>query len=284
MLRKAGFSVRLGAHALDRRGYLAGDDDSRLEDLHTMFRDPDVRAIFCTRGGYGTLRLLHRIDYDLVRQSPKILVGYSDVTALLLAVHVRAGLVTFHGPMVREMAGGDEANLPFLFDILGGQPGREIPLTGTSIFFPGEVEARLLGGNLSLLCHLIGTPYFPDLRGALLFVEERGEPLYRIDRMFTHLALSGHLDGVAGLLGGEFADCGPMQDLEGFFEDLASRLRIPTVLGLPAGHGRKNLTLPMGAPVRLSTDGRSLFLSGPAVRPNGAKARRPQNRRRKGML
>lgn len=266
LLREMGFEVRLGAHALDRTGYLAGDDDSRLADLHAMFEDPDVRAIFCARGGYGSLRLLERIRYDVLRENPKILAGYSDLTALLLAVYGRAGLICFHAPMVREFAAGNEANLPFLLGVLTGGTGPEIRLTEAVALAPGEAEGPLLGGNLSLLCHLVGTRYLPDLSGAILFIEERGEPPYRIDRMLTHLGLSGTIDRIAGLLGGEFPECGPMDEIGGLVRDLAARLGVPAVLGLPVGHGPKNLTLPVGIRARLNTAELGLTFLEPAVR------------------
>lgn len=267
VLRDAGFEVRVGIHALDRLGYLAGDDASRAEDIHGMFRDPTVRAVICARGGYGSLRLLDRIRYDLIRENPKIFVGYSDLTALLLAVYGRADLVCFHAPMVRELAAGDEANFRCLLNVLMGGPGPEIALSEEMVLVPGEAEGPLLGGNLSVLCHLVGTPYLPDLTGALFFIEERGEPLYRIDRMLTHLALSGQLEGITALIGGDFLDCGPLEEVKGLLKDLALRLGVPAILGLHAGHGSKNLTLPMGIPARLNTGGFGLAFLEPAVLP-----------------
>ena len=216
LLEEEGFRPRLGANTLARDGYLAGRDEARLEDLRGMFLDPEIKAIFCARGGYGSMRLLDRLDYPVIRANPKPLVGYSDITAILLAVLRKSGLVTFHGPVVREMGGKDGENLKAMILALTDNGRLEIPLGEDGVVRPGKSRGPLVGGNLSLICHLVGTRYLPSLRDAILFVEDTGEPAYRLDRMLTHLRLSGHLEGLAALLAGDFEGCqasGPLKQL-----------------------------------------------------------------------
>ena len=260
-LESRGHSIVSGSHLYDSRGYLAGDDEDRLEDLHGMFRNPEVKAILCARGGYGTLRLLDKIDYPLIRRNPKIVAGYSDITALLLALHKMSGLVTFHGPLVKDLAANDNRNMASLLDLMGSPDPLEWDLQGALCLRPGRAVGPLLGGNLTLLCHLVGTPYMPSFKGAILVIEDRGESLYRIDRMLTHLHLSGLLQDLAGLVAGQFEDCGDASAISDLLEDATSRPGIPVVAGLPLGHGRTNLPLPLGLKASLDTDGMTLILS-----------------------
>ena len=264
LLESWGFSVKLGKHVSNTRGYLAGEDEERLEDLHAMFENPDIKAILCSRGGYGTMRLLPRIRYDLIGQHPKILVGFSDITALLLSLYAKTGLVTFHGPVVRGLGTGSQGNGESLLRMLTSEGPFEVDLgkDGAVIVPGGRVQGPLLGGNLSLLCHLTGTPFLHPLSGTILFVEEKGEALYRVDRMLTHLMLSGELDGLAGLVGGGFEECGDPSDIRSLFEEMFSEVTFPVVLGLPVGHGPRNVSLPIGMMAILDTERMSLFVNG----------------------
>lgn len=265
LLESKGFRVILGRHLYENKGYLAGDDKSRLEDLHAMFRNDEIRALLCARGGYGVLRLLEGIDYDLIRSHPKVLVGYSDVTALLLALHRKTGLVTFHGPMVRGLSRDRGRNLRLLLGRLmsGRQAGMD--LSSARVLRAGKAVGNLVGGNLCLLSRLLGTPFMPSLKGAILFLEDRGEAPYRIDRMMTHLRLSGSLNGVQGVLGGEFAGCGDLSLIDEILLDVLPSVDIPVVTGLPLGHGRKNMTLPIGIRAALDTDKSELSFLEPWV-------------------
>jgi muramoyltetrapeptide carboxypeptidase len=253
-LESSGLRVLVAPHVYEKRGYLAGEDEARLTDLHAMFQDPDIAAIICARGGYGTLRLLDKIRYDLIEKNPKILVGYSDITALLIAIHAKTGLVTFHGPMVRELTRPKQRNWDSLFRLISSSQPIKIGLTGGSAFKTGKVAGPLIGGNLSLLCHLVGTPFLPSLDGCILFMEEKGEPLYRLDRMMTHLVLSGQLRRLSGLVVGEFEGCGDQSSITQLVGEILLALEIPLATGLPAGHGLKNLTLPIGLMAELDTN------------------------------
>jgi len=265
LLLSRGFRIHVAPHVYDRLGYLAGDDEARLSDLHAMFLDREITALVCARGGYGSLRLLDRIDYDLIQEHPKILVGYSDITALLMAVHRRTGLITFHGPMVRGLSKISDPSLgAFFHTLMTDTPMVMDHLEGNALIY-GEVEGPLMGGNLTLICHLVGTPFFPSLDGAILFIEDQGEPPYRIDRMLTHLSLAGHLKGIAGLVGGEFKDCGEPIDTDRLLMAVASDLNIPLITGFPVGHGPNNLILPLGMTARLDTRRKSLHILDPSV-------------------
>ena len=265
LLEEFGHKVVLAPHLYDKQGYLAGDDEARLEDIHAMFTDNEVRAIFCARGGYGTLRLLNMIDYTLLRKHPKIFIGYSDITALLLAIYNKTGLVTFHGPVIKELSKRTIGNLESFLNLVSSDGLLELELAGGRSLKPGRATGTLLGGNLSLLCHLIGSPFMPSLKGAILFIEEKGEDLYRIDRMLTHLRLSGVLGESGGLVAGAFEACGDRAAIDRLLLDAVSDLNIPLVTGLPVGHGIINISLPIGLQAAIDADKMTLHILEPSV-------------------
>ncbi|MBN2126288.1 MAG: LD-carboxypeptidase [Deltaproteobacteria bacterium] len=265
LLESQGYEVVPSDHLYDRQGYLAGEDAARLHDLHAMFRDGAVRAILCARGGYGSMRLLEKIDFDLIGRNPRIFVGYSDITALLWAMHARTRLVTVHGPMVRELLRDEGRNLEYLLDLLSSERPPRLDLSGATVLRRGHAVGPLFGGNLSLICHLLGTPFLPSLQGALLFIEDRGEPPYRVDRMLTHLRLGGVLEGLAGVVAGSFDDCGEPSELDGVLAEVLSGLDIPVVSGLPVGHAARNVPLPIGIPAELDTEAMRLSVLEPCV-------------------
>lgn len=256
-LKERGYKIKLGKHVSDVHGYLAGQDADRVHDLNSMLCDPEVDAVFCTRGGYGTPRILPHIDYEVIKERPKILVGYSDITALQLAIFARTGLVTFSGPMVavelgKGVAPFTEAHFwPLLTsaNISLKMTARDGPLERLK---PGRATGTLLGGNLAMVCSLLGTEYLPDLRGAILVIEEIGEEPYRLDRMLTQLKLAGVLAQAGGLVLGHFSGCEPSSGqpsltVEEIVMNATAGLEIPVVAGLPYGHGEVKYTLPLGA-------------------------------------
>ncbi len=230
-----------------------------------MFRNSHIKAVFCARGGYGTTRLLDRIEYDLIRQNPKILVGYSDITALLMAIQKTTGLITFHGPVVREFASRHRDNYEKLISLLSFDKPLKLSLAKGDVLVPGRATGSLLGGNLSLICHLVGTPFLPSFDGCILFLEERGEALYRIDRMLTHLKLSGQLNGLSGLVAGKFEECGDPSSINRLLTDEMSSLDIPIATGLEVGHGYNNLAIPLGLQTELDTDRMTLSIREVAI-------------------
>ncbi|KAI2672576.1 LD-carboxypeptidase [Pseudomonas sp. TNT3] len=265
-MRARGYSLRVFAGVYETDGYLAGTDDVRLNDLHAAFADSEVDAIICLRGGYGTPRLLDRIDFELLRNNAKPFIGYSDITALHLAISRYAGFVTFHGPLLNADLLGDKQKPTesSFFNMLRGQvkAGSVLahpvayPLTTIE---PGIAHGRLLGGNLSMIAATMGTPYEIDAEGVILFIEDINEPLYRIDRLLTHLRLAGTLGKLRGVLVGDVAGV-DADALARLLKQTFEPLRIPVLAGWRSGHCDPNLTLPMGALVRLDAGSKELVL------------------------
>ncbi len=241
--------------------YLAGSDQSRASQLVWALSSPEIRGVFCIRGGYGAMRVLPFLDGELFRKDPKVLLGFSDLTALLLGLGARAGVVTFHGPTLASSSlasGPDSPTAKALRRaVMEGHP--QEPITG-EIWQGGEAEGPLLGGCLSLISALLGTDFFPELEGCILFLEDVGEPLYRLDRMLYQLKLGGVLGRIAGLALGNLGG-GPRGEKilkEVVLEAVGSR--IPVLAGLPCGHGTQNITLSLGAWVRLDKRGSLVFM------------------------
>lgn len=248
-----------------RRGYLAGDDARRFTELEEALGDPDVDAIVPVRGGYGATRLLRFLVPANVRAANKLLVGFSDVTALH-ALWARAGLRSIHGPMVAALGRAAPVEVARWIATVEGTSGPA--LTGLEAIAGGAAEGPLLGGNLAVLCALSGTPHAPPIDGAVLFLEDVGEAPYRVDRMLTTLRDAGWLRRVAAIALGSFTACAPRDDGVSVEEVLAERLAdlgVPVVGGIPAGHQRDNLELPFGAPVRVDASAGVLALLEPAV-------------------
>ena len=259
-LKTSGFKIRIAPHVYNTKGYLAGEDEARLDDLHAMFRNQDIKAVLCARGGYGSMRLLEGIQYDLIRNNPKIFVGYSDITALLMAFHTMTGLITFHGPMVREFATGLHDNWVDMLHLFSSNNPFQLDISDGAVLIPGRAAGTLIGGNLSMLCHLAGTPFLSFFDGCILFVEEKGEPLYRIDRMLTHLTLTDMLKGLSAIIAGTFEECGDISAIDDLLKKMALDLNIPLVTRLPVGHGQKNQTLPLGLTAELDTNLKTLSI------------------------
>lgn len=264
-LESLGFEPVCSPHLFDQAGYLAGQDKARLKDLHAMFRNKKIKAVLCARGGYGTHRILQRLDYPLFSRNPKILVGYSDITALLCALFKKSGMITIHGPVLRDLLKGDGRNAALLLKLMTSDELTTVNFPSGTALKKGRGEGVVLGGNLSLICHLLGTPFLPSFKGKLLFMEEKGEPLYRIDRMLTHLLLSGELEKCAGLMIGTFEDCGDPACVIDLVRERCSRLNMPIMSGLPVGHGEHNVPLPIGARAVLDTGRMSLDIKEPCV-------------------
>ena len=216
-----------------------------------------MKAIIAARGGYGCARLLPLLDFELIRRHPKILIGFSDLTVLLAAVGRETGLITFHGPMLTTLPRSDRASQEAFCNLLLGRPETEIRAKGLEILRAGEAQGRLLPGNLTNLVHMTATPLEPDYAGRILVLEDIGEAPYRIDRLLTHLAASGRLKKIAGLVLGGFDQCGDLQLIWQRALDLTADRPIPVWANFPAGHGASNRILPLGAEASLdSSSGR----------------------------
>lgn len=274
-LENLGLKVKPGKHLRAQRGFTAGTDQQRLGDLHDAFADNEISAVWCVRGGYGCSRLLPFIDYGLIRQNPKILIGYSDITALIQAIHIETGLVCFHGPVASatftDYARGElvkvlmEAAPTHTILVSEGQLEKKDAEYQPVIIQSGRAQGVLSGGNLSLLAAMAGTPHAFDFTGKLVFIEEVGERPYRLDRMLTTLLQASNLHQAAGIALGVFADCQPKKEelslsLMDTLRDRLGDLGIPVVYGLSFGHVSDNCTLPVGIAVSLDTYKRSITL------------------------
>ncbi len=265
-LRELGFRVRIAPHVLSRNKFFAGSHHSRLMDLNQMIRDPGIRAIFCSRGGYGSVHLIQQLDYQVLRQDPKIFMGASDVTVLLNEIYRRTGLICFHGPMVAAnfSKGEERVDLESLSHAIMAESGEaskgpwEIALKSQNVLQKGRAQGRLMGGCLSLLVSTLGTPYEVQFQDAILFLEDVNEPPYRIDRMLKQLADAGKLDSVKGILFGVMLNCSDRSHrqwtvrtvVRDYFRDFCG----PVAMGLSSGHTpHPFVTIPIGARVTMDT-------------------------------
>jgi muramoyltetrapeptide carboxypeptidase len=272
LLESWGLRVAVAPNAYARKGFFAGSDAQRLADLNTALADPQVRGLVCTRGGYGAQRIVDGLDVSAVLRDPKVLVGFSDITALQLALWRAARLTCVHGPGAAWL---DERTGPASAEslrtaVMTTEPvvvKRDPQELTAPVCVPGTASGTLLGGNLCLLAASVGTPDLPDLRGAILLIEEVGEPPYKIDRMLTQLRRSGALAGLAAVVLGQFTDCAdewqvPVLDV---LADRLGDLGIPVLGGLPVGHGSGQLTVPLGVRAEVDT-GAGTLTAEPAVR------------------
>ena len=261
-LQQDGFQVELAPGVRDRKGYLAGDDEKRAQDLEGFFCRADLDAIFCARGGFGSVQLIPHLT-ERIRSHPKIFAGYSDVTSLLNWLLQSCGMVTFHAPMVAmDFARGlSPRSRDHLWGTLTGQKWRWKIEVG-EVVRSGMAEAEMLGGCLSVVVTTLGTPYEIDTAGKMLFLEDVGEKPYRVERMLTHLKMAGKLNGLAALVFGDFIQCDGegSRDVRAIIGELFHEAPYPVVMGIPAGHGRENLALPFGVKLALDGDAGTLSL------------------------
>lgn len=276
LLEAEGFRVKLMPYARNKRAYLAGTDAERLSDLHAAFQDPDVQGILCARGGYGALRIVSDIDFSIIRENPKVFIGFSDITVLHQAFYQEAGLVGFYGPMLTSnLIDNEPYSQAELLRLVKGEAAVpfNVPNQDTyTCFTPGIAEGPLMGGNLSLLQAMCGTRFHPKTEGAILFVEDWHERYYSLDRQFHQLKLAGLLDGIAGLLLCDFSGLTPdsEQPTEAFMRwlmaDLTRGLNIPVGYGFSVGHGEQTATLPIGVRARFNaTEGTLHLLESPVL-------------------
>jgi muramoyltetrapeptide carboxypeptidase len=260
-LRRLGFEPVLAANLRSRDGLFAGRDAERLDAFHRLAADPDLAAIFFARGGHGLLRVLPAVDWELLRRRPRAYLGYSDLSPFLLEAVRRLGIVTFHGPMVAaDLARGlvREEEESLLAALAGRYPSAQPFSRWLREPQTREPSGPLLGGCLSLLAATLGTPFAPDLEGALVFWEEINEPPYRVDRMLTHLGLSGNLANIAGMIVGHLGN-GQGVDWPALVGGSVAGFTWPLAWGLESGHVPPNRTLPLGLPARLSAGGRLML-------------------------
>lgn len=260
-LARQGLNVKVAPHALDEYGYLAGVDGDRAADINTFFADNSIQALIAAGGGWGSGRILPLLDYDLIRRHPKIVLGYSDITALLLAIYSRGRLITFHGLLGTSI--WNEFSVAYLKRLLFEAEAisfQNPPQVRVETITPGKARGRLVGGNLSVIGGLVGSAFLPDWDGAILFVEDVGEDVYRVDRMLTHLRLAGILEQLAGFIFGQCTRCldeeddSPTLTLWQVLNDWIRPLGIPAWYGSMIGHIRDQFTVPLGVEVEIDAN------------------------------
>jgi muramoyltetrapeptide carboxypeptidase len=249
------------------RGYLAGSDDERAEVLNRFLRSPEYDAFFFARGGYGSMRILDRIDYGAILANPRPIVGFSDITAIHQAMATMVRVAGLHGPMLNLdfRNGMSPQNEEWFWSLLGGAAPLTRELTPDNVLIEGEAEGVLFGGCLALTTSLAGTPYDYWIDGGIWFWEDVDEPVYRIDRMLTHLRLSGRMPGIRGVIIGALKECGDPAGMVDLLREFFGPFGIPVVHNLPFGHHGDNLLMPIGTKARLSTSEMRLTISEPAV-------------------
>lgn len=270
-LSELGYNLVLGDHVDDRYGYLAGKDEDRAEDLHRMFSNPAIDGVLCVRGGYGSNRILELIDFDVIRANPKPFIGFSDITSLHMAIYKNTGLITFHGPVGKSK--WPEYTRSSWNDVLheGKNPVFSIPeeqLENAYTINSGKASGILLGGNLTVLTSLLGSDYLPEFDNAILFLEDVGEDIYRVDRMFSQLKLSGILNKINGFVFGKCTNCDESDNglsLKQVFDDYLSEIDIPAFYGAMISHEELNLTIPVGVQATIDGDAKTIELLEPGT-------------------
>ena len=273
VVRGMGFEPLLGEHLQDRKHFLAGEDAARAADLMAMFENPEIKAIFCARGGYGVNRILPLLDSKIIRRNPKIVVGSSDLTLLLTYLVQKCGLVAFHGPMVSGSFGSKPMKVSktqFRKVLTGAEEGGRLSAPQARVLQEGVARGKLVGGCLTLLCRSLKTPYEIQTRDGILLIEDVSEPAYRIDGMLWQLKMAGKFKGIRGLIVGEMINCkfadGQVGNLDDLFRDILPNRKIPVLSHCPVGHGNEMWTLPMGIEATLDTETQSLKLKNNGVR------------------
>jgi muramoyltetrapeptide carboxypeptidase len=253
VLEEMGFTVFFPETIFEQKGYLAGSDTHRANILNLMFRDKGVKGIICARGGYGALRILPLIDFDAVALNPKIFIGCSDVTILLNTFFSKCGLVSLHGPMIESLSKASDETKQSLRDMLITAQALTIVCENRTVIHSGVASGIMAGGNLTTLCHLVGTPFEPDFSGQILLLEDIGESPYRIDRLLMHMKLAGCFEAIRGIVLGSFKGCGEPGLVYQIFDDIFSNDCFPILAGFDIGHDEPNLTIPFGINASLDT-------------------------------
>lgn len=272
LLEDLGFNTKRGSHLYDKYGYLAGQDKDRAKDLMDAFLDEEVTMIICFRGGYGTMRMLPYLDFEIIKANPKIFMGYSDITTLLNTIYSKCHMITFHGPMVNSDLTDKYTLKSFVNTLMLGLKPYEIKNPkGIALEFKGNnnISGTLAGGNLSLITSTLQTPYEIDTKDKILFIEEISEEPYAIDRMLSQLALSNKLNQCKGFILGQFKDCSSTDkntlELKEIIDHYILSLNKPTVMNLMCGHDQPNITLPIGAKIEINIKDKSLNVLEPVI-------------------
>ncbi len=256
-----GFKIFVPEEIFEKCGYFAGTDKARGGLINRLFSDDSVKGIVCARGGYGAMRTLASLDIETIRKNPKFFIGFSDITAILLYLLFFCQLGVYHGPTLSSLFNSDAETIKSFFAALTGSEKDYVLCKDAVILKPGISSGFLSGGNLTTICHLLSTPYEPDFTNSILFLEDTGEAVYRIDRMLTQMKLAGCFNGVSGLILGSFDNCGKKKEIYRLIKDIFYDIDIPILAGFDIGHGKTNYTVGIGALSVLDTSRKTLVFS-----------------------
>ena len=265
VLESMGFRTYIPDDLFLKKGHLAGSDIHRAALVNRLVADKKIKAIICARGGFGSIKILPLLDFESVQKNPKIFIGFSDITTLLSVLYIKCGLVTFHGPVVTSLSDATHRTKESMLSALSSGMKLEITTKRGVVIKSGFAFGPVLGGNLTTLCHLVGTSFEPNFNKHILFLEDRGEASYRIDRMLIQMKLSGCFNGLLGLVLGSFMDCGKPDEIHSIISDIFKDINIPIITGFEIGHGLDNITIPIGIEATLNTDRQLLSFHKPAT-------------------
>lgn len=253
-----GFEVFVPEEVFAKCGYFAGTDKARADLINRLFADDSVNGIICARGGYGAMRILASLDVEIIRKNPKLFIGFSDITAILLYLLFYCQLGAYHGPTILSLFNSDSETINSFFAAITGFEKDCILCRDAVVLKSGIATGCLTGGNLTTICHLLSTPYAPDFTNCILFLEDTGEAVYRLDRMLTQMKLAGSFNGISGLVLGSFENCGKKKDIYKLIKDIFYDIDIPVLAGFNIGHGKKNYTVGLGVLSVLDTSKKTL--------------------------
>jgi len=264
VLHNLGYKVKIPKEIFEKKRYLAGDDILRANVINRLFADTDIDGIICARGGFGAMRLLDHLDWDLLKKNPKLFIGFSDICSLLLSILDRTGdkiedvigdktgNIVIHGPTVVSLATAQDKTIESFQNTIQGR-FREIEIFKGQVLKFGKSMGVLKGGNISTISHLLGTKFQPDFKNSILFLEDIGEPAYKIDRMLSQMKMAGMFKQIKGVITGSFEQCDNDQYLQEIVVEIFEEYNIPIITGIDAGHGKINLSLPMGREIEINT-------------------------------
>ncbi|MBU0462469.1 MAG: LD-carboxypeptidase, partial [Proteobacteria bacterium] len=250
ILEKLGFKVKVPEEIFGKKRYLAGDDIARANVINRLFLDPDIDGIICARGGFGAIRTLDHLNWNIIKENPKPFIGFSDNTAILLSIIGETGNVVIHGPTVVSLANAQKATIDAFYKTLTGCFDK-IDMSNARIIKAGKCIGVLKGGNMATISHLLGTRFQPDFKESVLFFEDIGEPAYKIDRMLTQMKMAGLFEGIRGVIIGSFENCDNDEYVEEILSEIFEEYNVPVLSGLDSGHGKVNLSLCMGIRIKM---------------------------------
>ncbi|OQY02610.1 MAG: hypothetical protein B6I26_00190 [Desulfobacteraceae bacterium 4572_130] len=253
IIKKMGFKIYIPKGLNKKKRYFAGSDIHRANIINHLFSNNDIKAIICAKGGFGAIRILPFLDYNIIRNNPKLFVGFSDITSLLSVFENKCFFQVIHGPVITSLGENSSTTLKSFFNILTSFSSK-VTFENDIILYKGNAQGILSGGNLTTICHLMGTNFQPGFKEKILFLEETREAPYRIDRMLTQMKMAGAFNGIKGVVAGSFNDCGDINMIFEILLEIFHEFQIPVLAGLDAGHGKTNLCLPLGKMVRLDSN------------------------------